>query len=67
MTRAAPAAVSPRLIEFITGKETSRAPICIGMTKLMTPVRNGIPMKNTMIVPWVVKSSPKWCQLKKPP
>ena len=32
MTIAAPAAVRPRLIEFITGKETSRAPIWSGIT-----------------------------------
>ena len=57
---AAPAAVRPRLIEFISGNETSRAPICSGMAKLMSPVRNGIAMKKIMIVPCVVKSWEKW-------
>ena len=63
----APAIVRPRLIEFITGKDTSRVPICSGMTKLISPVRNGMAMKKIMIVPWVLNSSPKWCGDRKPP
>ena len=59
ITSMAPATVRPRLSEFIIGKLTSRAPICIGTTMLMRPVRNGIAMKKIMMVPWVVKSWPK--------
>ena len=63
----APATVRPRLTEFITGNDTSRVPICRGMTKLIRPVRNGMAMKKTMIVPWVEKSWPKWSGDRKPP
>ncbi len=50
-TSPAPAAVSQRLAALSEGKATSRAPICSGMTKLISPVRNGIAMKKIMIVP----------------
>jgi hypothetical protein len=55
----APAAVIPRLMEFNSGNETSRAPICSGIAKLISPVRKGIAMKKIMTVPWVLKSCEK--------
>ena len=62
----APAAVMARLIAFISGKATSRAPICSGIAMFISPIRNGMPMKNTMMVPWVVKSCAKWSAGRKP-
>ena len=37
MTSSAPATVSQKLRLLRNGKATSRAPICSGMTKLITP------------------------------
>jgi hypothetical protein len=50
LTSNAPAAVSQKLSAFITGKATSRAPICRGTTKFINPTTNGIAMKKIMIV-----------------
>jgi hypothetical protein len=47
----APAAVSQKLSAFMTGKATSRTPICRGTTKLISPTKSGIAMKKIMIVP----------------
>ena len=60
MIRAAAAAVSHRLTALMKGKATSRAPICCGMTKLISPVRNGMATKKIMIVPCEEKIWSKW-------
>ena len=52
--------VSQRLTEFMKGKATSRAPICCGSTKLISPAMNGIAMKKIMMVPWELKIWSKW-------
>ena len=62
----APAIVSIRLIALSSGKATSRAPICSGTAKLISPVRNGIAMKKIMMAPWVVNSWAKWLGFTRP-
>jgi hypothetical protein len=60
MTSKAPAAVSQRLIAFIKGNATSRAPICRGMTIFISPARNGMAMKMIMIEPCALNTWSKW-------
>ena len=55
-----PPTVSQRLIEFMYGKATSRAPLCNGIAKFIRPLRSGMPTKKTMIVPWVENNWAKW-------
>ena len=38
------------------GKATSRAPICSGTTKFISPVTNGIAMKKIMMTPCAVNT-----------
>jgi hypothetical protein len=52
LTSRTPAQVSQKLIEFSTGKATSRMPSCSGMTKLIRPITKGMATKKIMIVPW---------------
>ena len=56
MTSPAPDAVSPSETWFNTGNAMSRAPICKGTAKLISPVTSGVATKKIMIVPWVEKS-----------
>ena len=55
MTSPAPQAVIQKLKLLRNGKATSRAPICSGTTKFMSPVTRGIATKRTMMTPWAVK------------
>ena len=55
MTRPAPQAVIQKLKLLRNGNATSRAPICNGTTKFMSPVTSGIATKKIMMTPWAVK------------
>ena len=50
-----PAAVSQKLTELSTGKAMSRAPICSGTTKFISPTMKAMATKKIMIVPCAVK------------
>ncbi len=52
---AAPPTVIQKLKLLRKGKATSRAPICSGMTKFISPVTSGIATKKIMITPCAVK------------
>ena len=52
----APAANSQKLVAFINGKATSRAPIWSGRMKLTMANIRPIPAKKIMIVPWAEKT-----------
>ena len=50
-----PDTVIQKLKLLRNGKATSRAPICSGTAKFISPVTNGIATKKIMIMPWAVK------------
>ena len=50
-----PPVVIQKLKLLRNGKATSRAPICSGTAKFMSPVTNGIATKKIMIMPCAVK------------
>jgi hypothetical protein len=52
----APAVVIQKLKLLRKGKETSRAPICSGTTKFISPVTKGIAMKKIIMTPCAVKT-----------
>ena len=51
----APEAVIQKLKLLRNGKATSRAPICSGIAKFMSPVTSGIATKKIMMTPCAVK------------
>ena len=55
MIVAAPLTVIQKLKLLRNGNDTSRAPICSGTTKFISPVTRGIATKKIMITPWAVK------------
>ncbi|MNN02334.1 hypothetical protein D3C81_1149910 [compost metagenome] len=55
ITSTAPPTVIQKLKLFRNGNATSRAPICSGTTKFISPVTSGIATKKIMITPWAVK------------
>ena len=55
ITITAPAVVIQKLKLLRKGNATSRAPICSGTTKFISPVTNGIATKKIISVPWAEK------------
>jgi hypothetical protein len=55
ITMTAPPTVIQKLKLLRKGKDTSRAPICRGTTKFISPVTNGMATKKIMITPCAVK------------
>ena len=56
MTVMAPPTVIQNEKLLRNGKATSRAPICSGTTKFISPVMKGIAMKKIMITPCAVNT-----------
>ncbi len=46
---------SQKLTEFRKGNATSRAPICSGVARFISPMMNGMAMKKIMMTPWALK------------
>ncbi len=55
MTMTAPPTVIQKLKLLRNGNDTSRAPICSGTTKFISPVTSGMATKKIMIMPCAVK------------